>query len=67
MEKVHKHGQMVENMKVILSMVLKKVKEFTLGQMEKNMMDNGKMANKMVKVHSQHQKVMQEEVFGQMV
>ena len=58
---------MAEGMMVILSMVLKKVKGFTLGLTAKNMMDNGKMANNMVKVNSQHPKENKEEVYGQMV
>lgn len=49
MDLVYSHGVMAKNMKENMSMIKKKVMEYSLGQMGNNIEDIGKTVNNMVK------------------
>jgi len=61
---VYSHGQMAEDMKVIMSMIKKRVKEFSSGLTVESMREDGKTVNNMELVHTLLQAVKQSKENG---
>jgi len=67
MDKDFTSGQMVESMKVAISMTKKKASESILTQMDDVIEETGKMVNSMAKEYSSVQKVFKEKASGKTV